>query len=186
MNCVRRATPIYSDEWLFCFLLVLQIDMNLISTYKGDVMSGPSMLKRSSIFIIFLLFALDLRASEQPFVISGFDDVLRQAENTGLIKSALKILEEDRTFTGMPELYKALTHEEPSPRFVIVSAISNWFGNRIERFLTSAQFPSNKRYLRNWLTEWSIEKFKIEKIREVLQEKPNRKFIVIFDNSEAS
>ncbi len=40
--------------------------------------------------------------------------------------------------------------------------------------------------MRNWLTEWSIQSFKIEKINEIIKEKNDRKFIVIFDNSDAS
>ena len=123
---------------------------------------------------------------EKPIVISGFDDVLRQAENTGLIKAALKIFEDDKTFTGMPELYLALSGERSAPNFYIVSAISHWFEKRINHFLTDTKFPSNQRYLRNWLTQWSIEKFKVEKIKEIISKNPHQKFIVIFDNSDAS
>lgn len=125
-------------------------------------------------------------AAQRPYIISGFDDVLRQAENTGLLKATIKIFEDDKGFAGMSELYQVISTEEQAPRFVLVSAISNWFDTRIDQFLTKSQFPINQRYLRNWLTEWSIESFKIEKIREVLKEKSDRKFIVIFDNSNAS
>ncbi len=39
-------------------------------------------------------------AVEKPYIISGFDDVLRQAENTGLLKASLQIFEKDKTFVG--------------------------------------------------------------------------------------
>jgi phosphatidate phosphatase APP1 len=127
-----------------------------------------------------------LRAAEKPFIISGFDDVLRQAENTGLFKAALKILEKDKTFSGMPELYQAISREEESPHFVLVSGISYWFENRITKFLKKSHFPDNKLHLRNWLTQWSVENFKVDHIKNIIADRPNRKFIVIFDNSDAS
>jgi phosphatidate phosphatase APP1 len=117
---------------------------------------------------------------------SGFDDVLRQAENTGLLKAAMKIFEEDRTFTGMPELYTAIAGAEADPLFTLVSGISTLFDQRINQFLTKTKFPESRRFLRNWWTEWSIEDFKIARINQILTERPLRKFIVIFDNSTAS
>lgn len=133
-----------------------------------------------------LLVFMVARAEQRPYLISGFDDVLRQAENTGLIKAAIKILENDKGFSGMPELYQVISNQETSPQFELVSAISNWLDERIDKFLIKSHFPSNHRYLRNWLTEWSIEAFKIEKIEEILKKKSDRKFIIIFDNSDAS
>jgi Uncharacterized conserved protein (DUF2183) len=136
--------------------------------------------------VSFILFSSVSNADDKPIVLSGFDDVLRQAENTGVIKTALKIFEDDTTFSGMPELYTRISQERASPKFFLVSAISAWFDGRIDRFLTTSKFPSNRRYLRNWLTQWSIEDFKVEKIKEILSENSNQKFIVIFDNSDAS
>ncbi len=140
-----------------------------------------------SIFLLlnFVLF-VNAQAEESPYLISGFDDVLRQAENTGVLKSALKILEADKTFAGMPELYRQLTVNEVNPKFVLVSAISTWFDGRVESFLEQNEMPSHSAYLRNWLTEWSIEDFKLNRIKTIIDDRPLRKFIVIFDNSEAS
>ncbi len=143
------------------------------------------MLRKIILFSVLFVGSL-VKAEQQPYLISGFDDVLRQAENTGLIKATIKIFEEDKGFSGMPELYQVISKQETSPKFVLVSAISNLFEPRIDKFLTKSNFPSNHRYLRNWLKEWSIESFKINKIREILNEKPDSKFIVIFDNSDAS
>lgn len=138
-------------------------------------------------FSIFgFLFGVSLEASEKPYIISGFDDVLRQAENTGLLKASKKILEEDNTFTGMPELYQVISGLESFPNFALVSGISSWFDGRIDGFLLRSHYPSNIRYLRNWFTQWSIEDFKMGKIREILKQRPQRSFIVIFDNSDPS
>ncbi|MFL5813527.1 MAG: phosphatase domain-containing protein [Bdellovibrionia bacterium] len=138
-------------------------------------------------FAMMLISSPLVKAEERPYVISGFDDVLRQAENTGLVKAALKIVEKDKTFAGMPELYQGLSREEKTPeKFSIVSAISSLFDGRISEFLADSGFPENDRYLRNWLTEWSIEDFKVSRIEKIIKNKPQRKFIVIFDNSDPS
>lgn len=136
-------------------------------------------------FVGFLL-TIPTHATETPYIISGFDDVLRQAENTGLIKAALKIFEPDKTFTGMPQLYQEISRQEKEPHFVLVSAISHWFDGRIEKFLSETNYPGHKRYLRNWLTEWSISGFKVSKIDEIIKGHSGRDFIVIFDNSDPS
>lgn len=146
------------------------------------------MLKYFILFFSFVIFLCESRstANEKPYIISGFDDVLRQAENTSLLKAAKKILEKDQTFAGMPELYQVLSEQESFPKFALVSGISNWFDSRIDRFLLGSHYPSNQRYLRNWLTQWSLEEFKLDKIRTILKERPQRTFIVIFDNSDPS
>lgn len=140
----------------------------------------------SKILLIILIWPSMLYANEKAIIISGFDDVLRQAENTGLVKSAVKILEKDKTFAGMPELYSVISKEESAPHFYLVSAISSWFEKRISGFLKVSGYPESHRYLRNWLTEWSIEDFKISRIQKIIEEHPQRKFIVIFDNSDPS
>ncbi|MBS1972476.1 MAG: DUF2183 domain-containing protein [Bdellovibrionales bacterium] len=141
-------------------------------------------------YLISLFIFVTLSAQAQttkPVLISGFDDVLRQAENTGLTKSAVKILEKDKTFAGMPELYQAITSDETTPvKFTLVSGIATWFEGRIRGFLKESQYPTADLALRNWITEWSIEKFKVKHLEKILAAHPGRHFIVIFDNSEPS
>lgn len=131
-------------------------------------------------------YSVAVSAEERPYIISGFDDVLRQAENTSFLRAALKILEKDKSFTGMSELSTGISQFEKPPKFAIVSAISNWLDGRVDRFLRESKYPENRRYLRHWLTEWSIEDFKIQKIAEIIERLPYRDYIVIFDNSNAS
>lgn len=126
------------------------------------------------------------QAVEKPYIISGFDDVLRQAENTGLVKSGIKMFEKDKTFTGMPELYTTISAEEPAPKFTLVSATSTMFNNRVTDFLDRSDFPVRQLDLRNWVTERSIEDFKLSHVSEIMAQRPGRKFIVIFDNSDPS
>lgn len=144
------------------------------------------MTKMFIILILGVLCSKEIRASERPYIISGLDDVIRQANNTGLINASLKLLEEDKTFTGMPELYSAIAKDEVAPRFVILSAIPDWFTNRMKNFLDRTQYPERGLVFRSWPGEWSIEDFKMRRISELLRVKKDRKFIVILDNSEAS
>lgn len=146
------------------------------------------MLQRNFAWAFLFLFSFHFNAFavEHPVLISGFDDVLRQAENTGLLKAGLKIFEKDKTFTGMPELYQAMTFQEPDPQFTLISGISNWFDSRIQKFLKESHYPTQRRYLRNWLTELDLEGFKVSKVDSVIAGHPGRQFVVIFDNSEAS
>jgi phosphatidate phosphatase APP1 len=140
------------------------------------------------VFSLFLCstFALS-QTNTKPYIISGFDDVLRQAENTGLFKAAIKIFEKDKDFSGMSELYRTISVAETKPeKFSLVSGIADWFDTRIEEHLTKNKYPKYARYLRNWLTEWSIEDFKLSRVDKIISENPGRNFIVIFDNSGAS
>ena len=47
---------------------------------------------------IILALAVHAQAVEKPYIISGFDDVLRQSENTGLFNAAIKLFAKDETF----------------------------------------------------------------------------------------
>jgi len=143
-------------------------------------------MKRIGLLSIILLATQITSAIERPYIISGFDDVLRQADNRGLIKAAVKIFEKDLAFSGMAELYSGIASTEIAPKFSIVSDISTMFDNRMEDFLQKSKFQTHDQYFRRWLTEWSIEKFKLKKIGNIVSSKPNRKFIIIFDNSDAS
>lgn len=143
---------------------------------------------RKTLFSVLFFTTLQSFAApvEKAYIISGFDDVLRQAENTGLVKAAIKVLQPDEGFTGMPELYSVVSSDEQSPRFALVSATSTFFFNRFNGFLNRTDFPTRHVYFRNWLTERSIEDFKISRIQNIIAGHPGRKFIVIFDNSDPS
>ncbi|MBC7742573.1 MAG: DUF2183 domain-containing protein [Bdellovibrionaceae bacterium] len=126
-------------------------------------------------------------ANSHPIIISGYDDVLKQADNTGLIKSIVKFFDEDKTFAGMPELFNVINQGRTnSTQFYLVSGTSSWFDNQIDIFLTANNFPPRKIFLRNWLVEWSNVDFKIKKIKMILNSGPAESFIVIIDNSSAS
>ena len=131
-------------------------------------------------------FSAQLSPIAKPHIISGLDDVLRQAENTGILKSALKLFEADKTFAGMPEFYQLMAAGAPEPKITLISAISTVFQNRIECFLLSNGFPASKFYFRSWLFQWGITDFKMNTIDQIIRQNPEKRFIVILDNSSAS
>jgi phosphatidate phosphatase APP1 len=124
--------------------------------------------------------------AQKPHLISGYDDVLRQAENTSLVRSALRTLSKDETFAGMPELYRSLSDASSDPGFTIVSATSSMFADGAREFLQGSGYPQCDLYFRSWLTQWSAERFKLAQIEKLFSDTPARNFIIVFDNSETS
>lgn len=127
--------------------------------------------------------------SQATPVVSGFDDVLRQAEVQNLVGSALKLFQDDQGFAGMPELYKALTRTSTARKqdgLIIISGMTDLYESRAERFLQAERYPPFQLHFRNWIKDWSIDEFKLQQIRLLLAKSPDQKFIFIFDNSSPS
>ncbi|WP_347356755.1 phosphatase domain-containing protein [Bdellovibrio sp.] len=126
-------------------------------------------------------------ANEQKVVlVSGFDDVLRQAHNTNIFSAGLKLMDKDQSYAGMPELYRRMMASGGTGQFYIVSALTNWLEPRVEKLLKDHQYPPRSISMRDWVTEWSISKFKIHHIEEIMRVNPDSQLIVILDNSTAS
>jgi phosphatidate phosphatase APP1 len=143
---------------------------------------------RGSIVLSAVLVAANAVAqADEPLLISGYDDVLRQANNTSVLRAAIRTMSKDVTYAGMSELYRVLAGDaSATPSFFIVSATSSGFEDRAQQFLRDEKYPEARVYFRNWITELSIRKFKLTKIREILDAHAERKFIAVFDNSDAS
>src|SRR5262245_10155417 len=77
----------------------------------------------------------------KPFLISGYDDVLRQAENANVVRAAGRSMSESEGFAGMPELYKIMAQPTDIP-FVVVSATSRTFENSATEFLKRSGYPA--------------------------------------------
>lgn len=116
-------------------------------------------------------------------LISGFDDVIRQAEVQNWPDAALRIFSKDEGFAGMSTLYRGMT----STSFTVISGITKLYSSRASNFMTAEGYPAFQLEFRNWLTEWSIENFKMKRIRSVLLAAPKEEpFVFIFDNSDPS
>jgi hypothetical protein len=87
----------------------------------------------------------------------------------------------------MRELYSELTGSESGPvRFDLLSGFPSLGKHRVAKFLGTAGFPKARLKLRNWLLDHSLEDFKVGNASRILNARPDRPFIVIFDNSPPS
>ncbi len=120
----------------------------------------------------------------KPYVISGYDDVLRQSNNTGALRAAKKLLSKDASFAGMPELYRILANGDSD--FAIVSATSSRFTDGARELLKKEGYPPSVLHFRSWLTDWSAVEFKNARIMKLVNDNPGRQFIVVLDNSDSS
>ncbi len=138
-------------------------------------------------YIIFILATATGQGAskEHVVIISGYDDVIKQAENTSLVRSIIKYFDKEQVYAGMSDLYQVINQKNDS-FFYLVSATSHWFSDSIGLLLNKSNYPQHQKYLRNWLYEWSAVDFKIKKMTLILSQNKNDHFIVIFDNSEAS
>lgn len=121
-----------------------------------------------------------------PVLVSGFDDVMRQADNTGLLRAARRLLSPDVGYAGMPELYHLLVCPDDEPPLYVVSAITSALQTRARSFLARAGFPASKLHFRSWLLQWSPERFKWARIEALLSRHAGRRFVFVLDNSPTS
>lgn len=135
-------------------------------------------------FLLLSLFLGLFTKVHAQILISGYDDVLRQADNTSFLRAAIKFLEEDKGFAGMPLLYQKLLHRSGKKEFVLLSAIPSLFESRVKDFLKKEQYPSSQLILRNIFTQWSAVNFKMQVMEEFSQSEGE--IILVLDNSEAS
>jgi hypothetical protein len=135
--------------------------------------------------LLFVAATRDARSCD-TILVSGLDDVLRQADNTGLLRAGRRLLQPDDTYAGMPELYRAMTCATSDPAFVVVSAISRVFTGRAERLLVRSGYPPAELQFRRWLLDWSPRRFKRERIAALLAQDPSRRVVFVFDNSDTS
>jgi phosphatidate phosphatase APP1 len=120
-------------------------------------------------------------------LITGFDDVLREARNQGALPSLEQFFHHDETFAGMSELYAEITANEPGPvKLNLISGFPSFGKHRVARFLETAHYPHAHLILRNWLRDRSLEDFKIQNVSKILRASPDRPFVVVFDNSQPS
>lgn len=135
-------------------------------------------------FLILITCLMTWKSHGQTLV-SGLDDVLRQGENTGLLAASLKMLEEDKTYSGMNRLYGLLLHRTKREKFFVLSAMPSWFEGRVADFLKENKFPPVEIKLRNIWWNWSIVNFKMRQLEEMIKVN-SEGVILVLDNSQAS
>lgn len=119
-------------------------------------------------------------------IVSGLDDVVRQANNVNVLSATAKMVEDDKGYTGMPELYQALLKTSGTPTFTILSGMPDVFQNRVQKFLKAQDFPPSQVNLRNVIKNWNIVPWKMEIVRRMIERYPQDKLVFILDNSNDS
>lgn len=154
--------------------------------------NSVSLVSHAIVFFFVIVTGFVARAqqagpSSTPLLISGFDDVLRQADNTSLWAAGKKLMDPDQGYAGMVDLYTRIIGGQGTAQpFYVVSSFPIWLEGRTVDFLNTQRYPKCEVYLRDWILEWSAEKFKLDRIQKILAENKGRKFIVVLDNSRAS
>lgn len=147
-------------------------------SFSGLTYSMPKIL-----FMV-ILFMCTTALSAQRLV-SGLDDIIRESENTSLLRAGLRMTKPDRAYVGMNTLYGMLLKRTNQQEFVLLSGMPDLFEGRVKTFLTQSQFPAVEIKLRNLFTEWSIVNFKMKKVDELIEQN-DQMLIFVVDNSETS
>lgn len=116
-----------------------------------------------------------------PFLlVSDFDDTLKISHTTNRIRTVFRGLFARQAYAGMAELYQEWSGGNP---FVILSSSPRLIGGKIGRFLDRHGFPPREIWLRDWLRQKDIRRYKIESLRRLeAREEPG--FIFIGDDAE--
>lgn len=120
-------------------------------------------------------------ASPAPFLlVTDFDDTLKISHTTNRFRTVLRGLFARQAYAGMSELYQEWTGGHP---FVIISSSPRMIAGKIGRFLDRHAFPAREIWLRDWLKQKDIRRYKIESLRR-LEERPEKAFIFVGDDAE--
>ena len=127
----------------------------------------------------------------KPFLISGYDDVMRQTESANEARASGRSTADAEPYAGMPDLYRALADTSAAAPYAVISGTTTTvYESGVKEFLERTGYPLPQLHLRRALRDFSAEKFKYERIKEVMTGQialqADQKFIFVFDNSNAS
>jgi phosphatidate phosphatase APP1 len=116
-----------------------------------------------------------------PFLlVSDFDDTLKISHTTNRLRTVFRGLFAKQAYVGMSELYQEWVGPGP---FVVLSSSPNAIRGKIDRFLTRHEYPAREIWLRDWLRQKDIRRYKDESLRR-LESRPEPGFIFIGDDAE--
>lgn len=130
-----------------------------------------------------LLFAIFFSSFAQSQVlISGYDDVLRQSNNTSFLNVFKHFFEEDLGYTGMNRLYRMILKRTGQKSFHLLSGTPRFLEGHVDSFLKAQDYPPRETHLRNILFYPFLAGFRHESLREIC---PQKDCIWIADNSDS-
>lgn len=119
--------------------------------------------------------------AQSQTLISGYDDVLRQSNNTSLINVVRHFFKEDRSYTGMNRLYRTILGRTGQKRFHLLTATPSFFHSHVEDFLAAHEYPESELHLRNVFTSPLLKSYRLHSLKEVC---PQKDCIWIADSSD--
>ncbi|MBS1963032.1 MAG: DUF2183 domain-containing protein [Bdellovibrionales bacterium] len=120
-------------------------------------------------------------ASPAPFLlVTDFDDTLKISHTTNRFRTVIRGLFAKQAYAGMSELFQEWTGGNP---FVIISSSPRVIAGKIGRFLDRHGYPAREIWLRDWLKQKDIRRYKLESLRK-LEARPEKGFIFVGDDAE--
>jgi phosphatidate phosphatase APP1 len=116
-----------------------------------------------------------------PFLlVSDFDDTLKISHTTNRLRTVFRGLFAKQGYVGMSELYQEWVGEGP---FVVLSSSPQTIRGKIDRFLTRHEYPAREIWLRDWMRQKDIRRYKNDSLRK-LENRPEPGFIFVGDDAE--
>lgn len=116
-----------------------------------------------------------------PFlVVSDFDDTLKISHTTNRLRTVFRGLFAKQAYAGMAELYQEWMGDHP---FVILSSSPRAIEGKIGRFLDHHGYPKREIWLRDWLRQTDIRRYKATALEKVAA-RPEPAFIFVGDDAE--
>jgi hypothetical protein len=131
------------------------------------------------LFILTLCFT---SLTQAQVLISGYDDVLRQSNNTSLFNVVKHFFKKDQSYTGMNRLYRIILERTQQKKFHLLSATPNLLDNHVSSFLKTQDYPPVEIHLRNILTNPFITRYRLQQLSEIC---PKKDCIWITDTSDS-
>jgi len=120
-------------------------------------------------------------SSSPPFLlVSDFDDTLKISHTTNRLRTVFRGLFAKQAYAGMSELFQEWSAGHP---FILLSSSPKVIEKKIGRFLDRHGYPKREIWLRDWLRQKDIRRYKFESLKK-LESRPERAFIFIGDDAE--
>lgn len=116
-----------------------------------------------------------------PFLlVSDFDDTIKISHTTNRLRTVFRGLFSKQAYAGMAELYQEWLGESP---FILLSSSPVWIHAKIDRFLERHEFPKREIWLRDWIRQKDIRRFKSDAVGR-LEAQDEKGYIFVGDDAE--
>lgn len=113
-------------------------------------------------------------------VVSDLDDTLKISHTTNRLRTVFRGLFMHHAYAGMSELFQEWIGQA---EFILISSSPNAIRRLIDGFLKRHQFPKHQIWLRDWVKQPNIRKYKTDQMKRLLETVPGP-YIFVGDDSE--